>query len=95
MDERIRTLHPEGKQGVNISKTKYEAVKAAILDALQPVGEATFDDLAANIEERLTGNFAGSIKWYYTTVKLDLEARGVLTRVADARPQRIRLASRG
>ena len=34
MGERIKTLHPEGKQGVNIDKAKYDAVAAAILAAI-------------------------------------------------------------
>jgi hypothetical protein len=32
----------------------------------------------------------GSVNWYTVTVKLDLEARRVLERVAGARPQRLR-----
>ena len=31
-----------------------------------------------------------SVGWYATTVKLDLEARGLIERVPDARPQRLR-----
>lgn len=32
----------------------------------------------------------GSVSWYTTTVKLDLEARGELERVPGSRPQRLR-----
>lgn len=31
----------------------------------------------------------GSVGWYTTTVKLDLEARGEIARVESARPQRL------
>ena len=31
MKDTIRTLHPEKKQGVNISKEKYEIIRKAIL----------------------------------------------------------------
>lgn len=92
MTAKIMTLHPAGKQGVNIDRGKYDVVKDAVVDALQKRGEASFTALAKDVEELLTGNFDGSIGWYYTTVKLDLEARGLLERVPGSRPQRIRLA---
>jgi len=42
-EEKIRTLHPgEGKQGVNISRTKYEMIRQAILDAIRSQGTITF-----------------------------------------------------
>ena len=31
MKDMIRTLHPEKKQGVNISKEKYDIIRSAIL----------------------------------------------------------------
>ena len=94
MTQKILTQHPAGKQGVNIDRAKYNAVKAAIIDALEEQGEATFTGLGEVVEAQLTGNFDGSISWYYTSVKLDLEARGVLERVPGSRPQRIRLTER-
>jgi hypothetical protein len=36
--------------------------------------------------------FEGSVSWYVTTVKLDLETRGVVERVPGQKPQRLRLA---
>lgn len=91
-EERIMTLHPdEGKSGVNISKHKYDAMHAAILKALEEEDEPTFHGLGDAVGRQLEGNFDGSIGWYYTTVKLDLEARGVIERVRGSRPQRLRL----
>jgi len=35
MKDRIRTLHPEKKQGVNISREKYEIIRKAIVSILR------------------------------------------------------------
>jgi hypothetical protein len=92
MKDMIRTLHPEKKQGVNISKTKYEIIRKAILAALHTQKEMTFMNLSRAVEKEVNGNFEGSVMWYVTTVKLDLEARGVVKRVQNSRPQLVRLA---
>jgi hypothetical protein len=92
MKETVRTLHPEKKQGVNISKEKYDMVRNAILCVLATQKEITFMNLARAVEKELNGTFEGSVTWYVTTVKLDLEARGKLKRVANSRPQLVRLA---
>lgn len=93
MDERIQTLHPApGKRGVKISRAKYEQVRSAILDALAGGVELTFTGLAQAVEAQLADHFDGSIPWYTVSVKLDLEARGVLERTG-GRPQRVRRAA--
>lgn len=93
MEGRIMTLHPQGKQGVNISKQKYHAVCQSILDALRAQGEMTFAELTENVRRSLEGSFDGSINWYVTTIKLDLEARGEIERIPGSSPQRLRLAT--
>ena len=91
MDEKILTLHPQGKHGVCISRDKYEQIKIAILQVLQTQGELTFTQLAQAVERDIEGKFAGSITWYVVTVKLDLEARGIIQRLPKTRPERLRL----
>ena len=91
MKDMIRTLHPEKKQGVNISREKYEIICEAILSILQTEKEMTFMNLSRAVEKQVNGNFEGSVTWYVTTVKLDLEARGQLKRVPNSRPQLVRL----
>ena len=93
MKDTIRTLHPEKKQGVNISREKYEIIRKAILSALHKQNELTFMNLSRAVEKEVNGNFEGSVTWYVTAVKLDLEARGVVKRVPNSRPQLLRLAS--
>ena len=91
MKETIKTLHPEKKQGVKISKAKYDVIRTAILSTLDENKEMTFMNLSRAVEKEVNENFEGSVTWYVTAVKLDLEARGVLKRVRHSRPQLIRL----
>jgi len=80
MEEKVLTLHPQGKKGVNISKAKYETMRKTILELLRKTG-LTQDELAAAVSKKLNGKFDGSIPWYMEGTKLDLEARGVIERV--------------
>jgi hypothetical protein len=90
MKETIKTLHPDKKQGVKISKAKYDVIRQAILSAMDGQKEMTFMSLSRAVEKEVNGNFEGSVTWYVTTVNLDLEARGVLKRVPHSRPQLIK-----
>lgn len=97
-EEQIRTRHPDpSKNGINISKRKYDQVCEVIVQTLQDEGSLTFTELGNEVTTKLDGRFEGAIGWYYTTVKLDLEARGVLERVGTSSPQQLRLteSSRG
>jgi hypothetical protein len=91
MEEKIVTLHPQGKQGAIISWAKYDTICTAILDVVGARDEILFKDLPAAVEKSLQEPYDGSISWYVTTVDLDLEARGLLERVKGSRPQQIRL----
>jgi hypothetical protein len=90
MEEKILTLHPQGKSGVNISRAKYDTISWAIRDSLRTHQSMTFKELTDEVRRRLEGSFDGSISWYVTTVKLDLEARGVIERIPGSAPQRLR-----
>jgi hypothetical protein len=92
MKDTIRTLHPEKKQGVNISREKYEVIRKAILCVLEAKREITFMNLSRAVAKEVNGNFDGSVTWYVTTVKLDMEARGEIKRVPNSRPQLVKLA---
>ena len=92
MKDMIRTLHPEKKQGVNINKDKYEIIRKAILSTLHNKQEISFMNLSRSVEKQVGNNFDGSVMWYVTAVKLDLEARGEIKRVPHSRPQLVKLA---
>jgi hypothetical protein len=80
VEEKILTLHPQGKRGVNISRSKYKTMKKTIVEILGKA-ELTHAELTAAVEKKLKGKFDGSIPWYMEGTKLDLEARGVIQRV--------------
>ena len=93
-EEFFLTIHPEPrKQGVRIEKSKYELMRNAILKNLRSYGSMSFSRLGNLLEEQMLKNFDGSVMWYYTTVKLDLEARGVIRRVPNTEPQLLELAA--
>ncbi len=95
MSAKFQTLHPDAeKQGVNIDAGKYHAVRQAILDLLA-AGPCGFRDMVHKLEEDLEGQFDGSVPWYVTSVKLDLEARGMIERVPQVSPQQLRLVKGG
>jgi hypothetical protein len=92
MPERILTLHPEAeKHGVNIDKSRYDLIRTAILEAVGAQPGLTFNQLTEAMRQSLAGRFDGSINWYVTTVKLDLEARGLIERIPKTSPQQLRL----
>jgi len=91
-EEKILTLHPEeGKQGVNISRAKYDMIRQAILNAIRSQGTISHKGLVSLIDYNLRNRFEGSIPWYVTTVKLDMEARGEIERIPGSRDQKFRL----
>ncbi len=93
--ERILTLHPEkGKGGPRITRDKYYAMKKALLKVIPRKKDGVrFLDLSRLVKPHLSKKIYGlkvSVPSYVITVKLDLEARRLIERVPDAKPQRIR-----
>jgi hypothetical protein len=97
-DDRILTRNiTKGAAGKRISRALYDATRAGILALLPARGEGMlFTDLMKAMKRRVPPDvFAGaSVPWYTTTVKLDLEARGLIERVPGAHPQRLRRVTR-
>ena len=92
-EERVEVLHPDPeRKGTRISTAMYESVRKAILDAV-PAGEPglPFADLSKKVQERVPKHLFenASVSWYTVTVKLDLEARGLVSRVPGSGPQRL------
>ena len=93
--DKVQILNPQrGKAMPRIDARKYTLVRRAILHILRrsQVG-IPFGELADRVSWELTPgerDTLGSIAWYTTVVKLDLEARGEIERVPGATPQRLR-----
>ncbi len=92
-DSKVLALHPEGKQPNRIDRDKYEDMKRTMLAVIREAGRdgAGFSELPDAVQDRLDPKiFAGaSVMWYVTTVKLDLEARGLIERVRGPGRQRL------
>ncbi len=91
-EKKILTLHPKGKKGTNILQRKYDVIKDFILNKIKAHGEIAYEDLAELAEEELK-DFDGKPVWYIVTVKLDLEARGIIERVPKTSPHKVRMVN--
>lgn len=90
-DEYIQTLHPmAGKSNKRILLKKYEVIKKNILTILKRK-ELTHTELMEELYARVKDTFEGGVQWYGETVKLDLEARKIITRIA-TKPEKYKLA---
>ena len=93
-EEHIHTLHPQGKNGVNILKRRYNIISDYIRKTLEHEGEISYQDLSGKAVRDLSDSFDGKVMWYVVTVKLDLEARKIIERVPNTSPHRIRLIAK-
>jgi hypothetical protein len=81
--ETIQTLHPQpGKTNKKISLAKYTFIKEHLLMILSE-NELTHTDLMEKLYTNVKNEFEGGVQWYGETVKLDLEARGIIERTND------------
>ena len=92
---RVRLRHPESAESAPlIAATRYGAIRAALLRAIPdddhgvPVGSLA-DRVAAELEPAAREDL-DSVDRYTTSVGLDLEARGLIERVLDSTPSRVR-----
>ena len=56
MKDLVKTLHPEKKQGVNISREKYDMIRKAIMSELRSNKEMTFMKLSRAVEKKCAAN---------------------------------------
>ena len=96
MEEKIQLRHPAGKHAVRMDSDKYQLFRNAILKSL-PEGKAvTHGELLKFVLHYLKKNkisFNGSVEWHMETVKLDLEANKLITRVKESGRQYFKLSN--
>jgi hypothetical protein len=89
-----RTPNPDKPGVTRIPRWKYDLMRGAIRAVLAeaPADGFPFRDLAGAVEARLSAEDVqrlGSVKWHSTTVKLEMEVAGEVSRVPGAVPQRL------
>jgi len=92
---KLQLMHPDpDKEAPRIEPWKYELVKTIILCVVpQDEGGSAFKTLSDQVADQLSPEALenlGSVGWYTTTVKLDLEAPGLIERVTGSKPQLLR-----
>jgi tRNA(adenine34) deaminase len=91
VEEKIQLYHPDPTKTMQkVDKQKYEIIKGAIMKELEKEA-LTLKELRNKLKMNLNKSFDGSIDWYCTSVKLDLEARNKIERADTNKPHRFRL----
>ncbi len=85
-----------GKQPTRIDRWKYDLIHSAIL-AVIPTNDqgVEFRELPGLVEETINPadlEKLGSVSWYTTTVKLDMEVKREIEQIPGSTPQKLRLA---
>ncbi|MEP7266422.1 MAG: hypothetical protein ABI844_02260 [Saprospiraceae bacterium] len=89
--EKIQTLHTKkGKTNKSISLEKYQVIKFHLL-AIAKQSQPDHTELMEQLFARVKDNFKGGVQWYGETVKLDLEARGIIERIP-GKPEKYKLS---
>ena len=79
-----------GKNGVNMTKKKYDTIRKSILDSLDK-NDMSYSNIAQAVKDGLVNSFQGSIEWYVEVVKLDLEEIKLIERIPNTKPQLYKL----
>ena len=91
--DRVVMQNPNtGRDDNTIARAMYEPVREAILAAIGEAGVLALSELRGEVERRTPATMweDASVGWYTTSVKLDLEAKGLITK--EGSPQQLHLA---
>ncbi|QOI96491.1 MAG: hypothetical protein HRU69_02875 [Flammeovirgaceae bacterium] len=93
-EEKIQLKHPQGKKAVSINKDKYDLLSTETIQYLAEKKDGSFLEMKKSIAQSFKDKkiiFNGSLNWYLEWVKLDLEARQIISRVPKTLPQKYKL----
>jgi hypothetical protein len=86
----IMTVKPGDREGGWIPKVLYEKLAHLILKVLDSNNEVTTSQLLQEVTQSLSGKSAEDIGWRIYLVKLDLEAREIITsKRVPGRPKKV------
>lgn len=80
-EEKVHLQHPEGKHAPAIGRKTYDLFEKAVIATLKKKSPLTFAAIAEGVNTYVakhTPSFEGSPEWYTVSVKLHLEATGVI-----------------
>jgi len=81
------------KKPTKIDQWKYEIVRSAILKSIPRKGDGLlFKNLPEEVAKKLSNHDKerlGSVGWYTTVVKLDMEVKKEIKRIEGVSPQRL------
>lgn len=94
MENKIQLLHPAGKNAVKIDTEKYEVMSNAITQCLdkQSLTHKEMQEAINSYFKKKKIVFDGSVEWYMESVKLDLEAKKVVSRIKEGSKWKFQLA---
>lgn len=83
-----------GRAGGRLPRRRYDAMRKALLKAVPRAKSGVpYKDLKARVKPLLPKWWqeeGWSVSWHIATVKLDLQARGIIENVPGARPMQVR-----
>ena len=95
--EKLKLIHPEGKNAVSMDKVKYETLRESFLSCLEKKKSATFDELMAGVEkdlEKRKQNIQGKLHWNLFWVTLDMESKKEIIKDRSVSPIKYSIAQK-
>lgn len=88
MPKTILTWDPDGRKGVCLLESEYKIVKDFIIDCISIKKEISLNDLLSEAALYLKPALGKDPAWYVLKVKLDLQARRIISRSSYSDPNR-------
>ena len=96
--EKLQMKHPDpAKKTITMDKQKYDMLKKALVEVLQPRKALNFKQLLSGVKDVLgkqATKFEGNLQWHLACVQTDMEARQELIRDNSVSPQTYRLVNK-
>ena len=81
MIDYVITLQPNGKKGIRMKKEIYDSLKGAMLNLLENHPEISSQSFFGVLNDQFVGVLGDNTGWYLYQVKLDIQAKGIITTI--------------